>query len=111
MSTSSGGVGGPAGAAEERVAHRCAWRDAERVGEDRGWCLADEFAPCGQPARPGRDAKLVKDADEPAVAAVFAGELPGKQPRRGRVGCRGTEECRRGESRSDWPCLAPLSLG
>jgi hypothetical protein len=39
--------------------------------------------------RPGGDAQLVKDADEPAVAAVFAGELPWKQPRRGRVGCGG----------------------
>jgi hypothetical protein len=35
---------------------------------------------------PGRDAELVKDAHEAAVAAVFAGELPGKQPRRGRGG-------------------------
>jgi len=32
---------------------------------------------------------LVEHADEPAVAAVFAGELPGKQSRRGRVGGRG----------------------
>jgi hypothetical protein len=85
----AGGVGGPVGAAEERVPHRRAWRDAQRVGKDRGWCLAGEFAPCGQPACPGGDAHLVKNADEPAVAAVFAGELPGKQPRRGRVGCGG----------------------
>jgi hypothetical protein len=41
--------------------------------------LLRELAPCGQPARPGRDAELVEHADEPAVAAVFAGELPGKQ--------------------------------
>jgi hypothetical protein len=85
----AGGVGGPVGAAEERVAHRCARRDSERVGEDRGWCLADELVPGGQPACPGGDAQLVKDADEPAVAAMFAGELPGKQPRRGRIGCGG----------------------
>jgi hypothetical protein len=32
---------------------------------------------------------LVKNADEPVVAAILAGELPGKQPRRSRVGCRG----------------------
>jgi hypothetical protein len=37
------------------VAHRCVWRDSQRVGEDRGWCLADEFAPGGQPACPGGD--------------------------------------------------------
>jgi len=64
-------------------------RDAERVGEDRGWCVADELAPGGQPARPGGDTELVKHADEPAVAAMFAGKLPGKQPRRSRVGRRG----------------------
>ena len=54
-----GGVGGPVGGAEERVAHRRARRDAQRVGEDGGWCLPDEFAPGGQPARPGGDAELV----------------------------------------------------
>ena len=70
------------------MAHRCARRDAQRVGEVGGWRLPGELAPGGQPARPGRDAELVEHADEPAVAAVFAGELPGKQPRRGRVGCR-----------------------
>jgi hypothetical protein len=59
------------------VAGGCAGGDAQNVGEDGGWCLADELVPCGQPARPGRDAQLVKDDDEPAVAAMFAGELPG----------------------------------
>ena len=57
------------------MAHRRARRDAQHVGQDRGWCLPDELAPCGQPARPGRDAELVKRPDEPAVAAMFAGEL------------------------------------
>ena len=71
------------------MAHRCALRDAQCIGEDCRWCLPDKFAPGGQPARPGGDAKLVKNADEPTVAAMFAGELPGKQPRRGWVGCRG----------------------
>ncbi len=75
------GVGGPVGAAEERVAHRRARREAQRVGEDGGWCLPGELAPGGQAARPGRDAKLTENTDEPAVASVFAGELPGKQPR------------------------------
>ena len=31
----------------------------------------------------------MKDADESVVAAMFAGELPREQPRRGRVGCGG----------------------
>jgi hypothetical protein len=82
-------VGGPVGAAEERVAHRRARRDAQRAGEDRGWRLADELAPGGQPACPGEDTQLVKGADEPAAAAMVAGELPGKQPRRGWIGGRG----------------------
>ena len=80
---SVGGAGGPVGAAEDRAAHRCARRDAQRVSEDRGWCLVDEFAPGGQLACPGGDAELVKDADEAAVAAVFGRELPGKPPWRG----------------------------
>jgi hypothetical protein len=36
--------------------------------------------PCGQAARPGRKAQPGKDDDEPTVAAVFAGEVAGKQP-------------------------------
>ena len=63
----------------------CVRGDAQRVGEDGGWCLADELVPCGQPARPGRNAQPAKDGDELTVAAMFAGELPGKQPRRGRT--------------------------
>jgi len=68
------------------VAGGCVRGDAQRVGEDGGWCLADELVPCGQPARPGRNAQPAKDGDELTVAAMFAGELPGKQSRRGRVG-------------------------
>ena len=52
-STLVSAVGGPVGAGEERVAHRCARRDAQRVGEGGGWCLPDEFAPGGQPADTG----------------------------------------------------------
>jgi len=68
-----GGVGGPVGPAEERVADRCVRWDAQRVGEDCGWCFTDEFAPYGQPGRSRGDAKLAQDLDGPAVAAVFAG--------------------------------------
>ena len=80
MRVSAAGVGSPVGAGEVGVAYRCVRGDAQRVGEDRGRCFVDELMPGGQPAGPGRDAELVKDADDPAVAAVFAGELPGKQP-------------------------------
>jgi hypothetical protein len=46
--------------------------DAERACEDCGWDLAGELPPCGQPARPGRDAELAKHADEPVVAGLSA---------------------------------------
>jgi hypothetical protein len=59
------------------------------VGLDQAVQDPGELAPSGQAACPGRDAELVKYPDEPAVAAVFAGELPGKQPRRGRIDGRG----------------------
>ena len=68
------------------MAGGCVRGDAQGVGEDDGLCLADELVPCGEPACPGRYAQLVKDDDEPAVAAMFAGELPAKQPGRDRVG-------------------------
>lgn len=46
----AGGVGHPVRTGEQRVAHRCVWRDAECIGEHRGWCLLGEVAPGGQPA-------------------------------------------------------------
>jgi hypothetical protein len=53
------GAGGPVGAAEERVAHRCALREAQRVGEDGRWCLGGRvrarrprLAQAGMPAGP-----------------------------------------------------------
>jgi hypothetical protein len=70
---------------------RSAWRVAvsgetsSASARTGGWCLADELVPCGQSARPGRDAQSAKDDDEPAVAAMFVGELPGKRPGEGRV--------------------------
>ena len=77
VSTSSSRVCGPVGAAEERVAHRCARRDAERVDEDRGGRCRTNSRHAARWSRPGRDAKLVKNADEPAVAAGSLGSCPG----------------------------------
>ncbi len=76
VSTSSSGVGGPVGAAEERVAHRCAPRDAERVGEDRGWCVAGEFAPCGV-----RSARPVSNSSAASPTIGMAGAGPSPTPR------------------------------
>ena len=61
------------------MAGGCVRGDAQRIGEDGGWCLADELVPCGQPgAAPGPECRaLAKDDDEPAVTAMFAVSCPG----------------------------------
>ena len=64
------------------MAHRNAQGDSQRVSEDRGWCFRGQVA--RRPAdSPGRDARLVKNPDEPTVAAILADELAGKRPRPG----------------------------
>src|SRR2546430_2454555 len=109
-----GGVAAPGDAGMGDLPGGCGVVEAERVGDDRGRCLLDKLAQCGDAGVDEGEAEGAQPAAQGAVGDRLPGQLAREQPTAGvLVGVGGEPTQQRGErfgDRAGWVARTNLQL-